>query len=491
VSKKVIKLLEEVMKKLLIAVLPLLIVWVSQDLGFADTTSDLQSMKYMIESLQQQMSKMQGTIEQQNLRIQQLESRRMIETPKPSASLEPQAATAIIGEAIPWLKGAKYGGDLRLRYEAFDFYDKNNDAGSTGTALDRTRNRFRMRLRWGFEKDYGDDWKVGFRLVTGNINDQTSTNQTLGNPGYFTYKNILIDRAYALYSPVCLVDQGVLQGLKIGAGKFENPFSRYSTGIVWDADVTPEGAYEQVNFKLMENEKTKVTAQATAGQFLVNENAGFESDAQIFGYQGVLNFSTSSFNTKEPVEFAAAAAFYDYTNWFQTVTSNTAGVSYLRTNTLIADDFRVIDIYSEVRFYVDKTPVTLWYDYAKNLANVGTENFAGSLGNDIHDMDDAWGLGVKAGKMKKKGDWEVVYNYYEVGANAVVAAFNDSDLGGPGQIGFTNRRGHRFGFSYQLTDNISTQWSMSLTHALNPSLSVASSANEDVLRSQVDLNYKF
>ena len=49
-----------------------------------------------------------------------------------------------------------------------------------------------------------------------------------------------------------------------------------------------------------------------------------------------------------------------------------------------------------------------------------------------HANDFAWGLGLKLGKMKKKNDWEFSYGYYEIGANAVVAAFNDSDFGGPG-----------------------------------------------------------
>jgi len=35
------------------------------------------------------------------------------------------------------------------------------------TGADGTRT-FQIRLRWGFEKDFGDDWKTGFRLATGS-----------------------------------------------------------------------------------------------------------------------------------------------------------------------------------------------------------------------------------------------------------------------------------------------------------------------------------
>ena len=477
---------------------------------FADTSDQLVS---ALDGVKQQLAKMQQTIDQQNLRIQQLESNKVLEVPQANAPIQPSAAASSmseadwqkgikdnIGEAIPWLKGAKYGGDFRLRMENFEYYDKNNDAGSTGTAADRTRNRFRIRLRWGFEKDYGDDWKVGFRLATGQpsstsgiATDNTSPNQTLGNPGYFVFKNIWIDRAYANYSPNGLKDYGIIKGVTIGAGKFENPFLRYSTPMVWDADVTPEGAYEKANLQFVSTEDTKVNFYATSGQFIVNENTGVNTDGEMYGYQGALNVSIYGFHTDMPVGITGAVSYYDYPGWSQTIASNTAGVSFLRTNTIVADNFRVLDIYPEVQFYVDRTPVTLWYDYAKNLGNVGTEDIAQSLENDIHDKDTAWGFGVKAGNPKKKGDWGFSYGYYVIGANSVVAAFNDSDFGGPGQVGATNRQGHKFGVAYKLTDNIEVDWTGYVVRPLNPNPSsiLASSTNESVFRSQADLVYKF
>ncbi len=104
---------------------------------FADASGDMMS---MLESMKQQMSQMQQTIDQQNSRIQQLESKTVVETPKPSTKLVPEGVQSAltesdwqkgikdnIGEAIPWMKGAKYGGDFRLRYEAFDYFKKNNE----------------------------------------------------------------------------------------------------------------------------------------------------------------------------------------------------------------------------------------------------------------------------------------------------------------------------------------------------------------------------
>jgi len=192
------------------------------------------------------------------------------------------------------------------------------------------------------------------------------------------------------------------------------------------------------------------------------------------------------------VDITGAVSYYDYPGWSQTVVNNTAATSYLRTNTIVADNFRVLDVYPEIEFSVDRTPVTLWVDFATNVGNtLSTEDTVQSLGNDIHDQDEAWGVGARIGKPKKKGDWQLSYGYYEIGVNAVVAAFNDSDFGGPGTVGATNRKGHKFGFFYQLTDSVAVSWTGFVVRPLNPSAVVASSTHESVFRSQVDLSYKF
>ena len=125
------------------------------------------------------------------------------------------------------------------------------------------------------------------------------------------------------------------------------------------------------------------------------------------------------------------------------------------------------------------------------MGNVGTTDIAGSGNNDIHDTDTAWGYGIKIGKAKKKGDWDAFYGYYEIGANSVVAAFNDSDFGGPGEQGYTNRQGHKFGLGYRLTDNLTLNYTGYLVSPFNSTTLVANSRNESVWRSQADAVYSF
>ena len=237
------------MKKQFSLVIIVVLLFSGMSPALAESQEDMMS---MMRKMSQQMADMQKTIEDQNLRIQQLESKSKVFTePAPQASMAMSDSDFQknlkdnIGEAIPWAKGVKFSGDFRLRNEYFDWYDKESDAGANDAT---SRNRFRIRLRFGFEKEYGDDWKVGFRLATatpsttnGVATDNTGTNVTLGNPGLFTFKNIYLNKAYAQYSPSALKDYGAVKGVTIGAGKFENPFLRYSTPIMWDGDVTPEG----------------------------------------------------------------------------------------------------------------------------------------------------------------------------------------------------------------------------------------------------------
>lgn len=471
-----------------------LIVILQSSVASADASSDMLS---LLESMKKQMSQMQQTIDAQNARLAKLENRPEIQIPGPSTTAPTlsendwqKGIKDNIGESISWMKGLKFGGDFRLRMENFDYFDKNNDAGNTGTANDRSRNRYRIRLRFGFEKDYGDDWKVGFRLATGSTTDQTSTNQTLGNSGYFNFKTINIDRAYAAYSPNGLKDYGPVKGVTIGGGKFDNPFLRYSTAIQFDSDVTPEGLYEKVNFSLASSEENKVNLYTTFGQFILNENTGLDTDANLFGYQGALVWSTYNFNTDQPVDFAIATSYYDYVNYNRTVANNSASTSYLRTNTTALDNPRVLDIYPEVTFYINRIPAVLWYNYVENLGEIDPTRLELS---DVHGEDTAWGLGLKYGKAQKKGSWEASYGYYEIGANAVAAAFNDSDFGGPGQAGYTNRKGHKFGLGYALTDSVTVNWTGYIVQPLNATASTisANSTVETVFRSQADLVYKF
>ncbi len=484
------------MKKMIVVLI--IVAFVVCPSVFADQPAEMMA---MLEGMKRQMSELQKTIDAQNLRIQQLESKKVLEMPQPSVAVQPAPAQMSdadwekgikdnIGTAVGWMKGLKFGGDFRLRYEAFDYYDKNqgttSGADENGNAFDRARNRFRIRLRFGFEKELSDDWKVGFRLATGATTNITSTNTTLTDN--FAYKTVLIDRAFAEWNPNGMKDYGPIKGLTMGAGKFENPFLRYSTPIIWDADVTPEGAYEKMTLQIVSEEEDKFNVHGTAGQFITAEGAGQNADTEIYAVQTAFSWSTYRFGTELPVELTSSLALYDYPGY-----QYTTWASYPNTNTSALGSPRVFDVYNEVVFFADRTPVTFWCDFVNNINDVDPTRAAL---REIHASDSAWGLGGKIGKLKNKNDWEAFYGYYEIGANSVASAFSDSDFGGPNTDGFSNRKGHKFGIGWQIGKSTSLNWTGYIVTPLDlaptsTTLGTKWATNETTFRSQLDLNYKF
>ncbi len=134
-----------------------------------------------------------------------------------------------------WLDELSINGDARVRYESF-FGRQSPSALGTFDEVDRTR--FRLRLRVGAVAKAGD-WSAGFRLASGDTggpaSDGVSTNTTFDQ---FTGKKpINIDLAFLMYEP------SQIAGLKLLAGKMENPF--WESDMVFDGDLTPEGIAEQ------------------------------------------------------------------------------------------------------------------------------------------------------------------------------------------------------------------------------------------------------
>ncbi len=449
-------------------------------------TEDGKDLAIIVREMQAQMKNMQETIEGQNLEIQQLKQQQstvhqetVVQAPVATA-MDQDSFKELLYSSTGWLKGLKQGGDMRLRMENFYFYDGNADHG----AIDRQRNRFRVRLRYGIEKDLGDDFTAGFRIVTGSATDPNGTNVTLGNPGYFNYKPVFFDKAYATYKPHQLRDLGPLKDVVIGGGKVENPFLKYATPNVWDGDVTPEGAYETINLLLYDTPENKIKSQINLGQFLLNENSGPATDAELYAYQVAFTLMTDAFKAEKPISFTGAMSFYQFVNYFATVGAPAGGgASLLRTNFTQDDSPQVLDFYHATNMDLFGRKLKAFANYTKNIRNI-VESGAGK-------GDNGYGIGLTYGLNEKPGDWELNWAYYYLEANATAAAFNDSDFGGPGYNGFTNRKGNKFGLSYRLTPSMQMNLTGYVVMPVNDQSAASFSTSEKVLRTQSDLAWKF
>ncbi len=155
------------------------------------------------------------------------------------------------------------GGDLRLRHESFL-----NDSEIAARNRDRHRQRFRLRVGSTIKVD---QFLVGIQLASGT-GEQTSTNQSFDN--LFSQKSIWIQQAYVQWKAA--------QWLALTAGKMPNPFLRfYSSDVVWDDDVTPEGFAESLTFKLTDT----IVVFVNAGQFVLDEDSADNNDQWLFGEQ--------------------------------------------------------------------------------------------------------------------------------------------------------------------------------------------------------------
>jgi Putative porin len=123
-----------------------------------------------------------------------------------------------------------FSGDFRLREDAFF-------GGPSDHLLDENLQNYR--LRFNTDVQVNDDISGGFTLASGNINDPTSTNQTL--TGFYARKPIALDRVFIHYHP------HQFKALDLQAGKFSYPW--YNTELTWDKDLNPEGFSQTLNFE--------------------------------------------------------------------------------------------------------------------------------------------------------------------------------------------------------------------------------------------------
>jgi hypothetical protein len=366
--------------------------------------------------------------------------------------------------ALPaWADGLKMGGDLRLRYDAFNRH----------TEQTRDVNRFRFRLRYGIEKQLNDEFLVGFRLATGSTTDPTSTNQTF--TGDFTFKTIVIEKAYAVYRPGAVKEWlPQISQAEIGGGKVANPYAETSGRMMWDGDVTPEGVYEKVEGNFFEGRFRPFTI---LGQFVFNERTATATDAELFAYQAGYRLDLGPDPVNRPLIWTSALAYYDFTDVTNNANYIVSGTSLARGNTplgstdLDARDFNILNVYQDLGFRVANLPVKLFGEYDLNT------NEQSSLEDN---QNQAYQIGAGIGQGKRKGDWALEYYYAYIEPNSIVAAISESDFG-PGHV---NNRGNNFELGYMLTDFLKLKLKATFTESIV-------GTEDELSRYIADLEWKF
>jgi len=343
-----------------------------------------------------------------------------------------------------WLDNLTFLGDLRLRYE---------HRASDGIQL-RERNRYRIRLRFGFIKSWLDDqMKVGFRLASGDNNGARSSNQTM--TGVFTQKNVWIDQAYAVYSP------NAIPGLTVIGGKIPNILEH--TDLMFDSDLNPEGfavAYHR--------DVCGIDVFGNFAHIVVNESWNAH-DTILNVYQG--GFRAPLF---AGIKGTVAVSWYDFENY--------EDLGLVPANQVNGwnRDMKFINVLAKLNFKACELPWQVYFDWVHN--NQDNDEVA-----DFENADDGYAIGVKVGKNKKQGDWSAGYQYKYIEYNGTSGALNDADFStdGPGLGITTNVKGHVFRAAYNLTDFLTAGGNIFLVQP------ITGDRDENNFIMQFDLVWKF
>jgi hypothetical protein len=389
--------------------------------------------------------------------------------------------------ALPkWVSRIHPMGDLRLRWDT-QVKDKNETGEEPKSD---TRNRGRFRLRFGLKSDITETVELGIRLVSGS-GFQNTTNQSFDDQ--FRGKPIFFDLAYAQWKP--------LDGLTLIGGKYKNQI--FTTPLVWDPDVNPEGIAESLSFRAHD----RVDLFANFGQWLVEEISSENSDTAMLAFQ-----LGTEIQAGKRVSVKLAGGYYEFLNldsiklpsdptdseeWVGY--NNTHGqLMIFDTDDRLLNDFGTLEVQLKVAVEdVLPVPFSIFGSYINNLRSdiddlvangvpyTGDFTFdpadLAAYGSD--DRETGWLVGFDVGRKKGKGDWYAYYWYQVLEDYAFPAVFVDSDF----HNGGTNNRGHKLHARYYLMDQISLQATGFLTKRDDES--VFGKFDED--RVQLDIVFKF
>ena len=372
-------------------------------------------------------------------------------------------------------------GDIRLRYE---YRGVNNPPGSGVAGDTYYRERFRYALRVGMRGDLTDNFNYGLRLETSanprspwvtfaDDSGKSSSSPQSGTPSDKTSDGVNVGQIYLGWHPN--------DWFEMTAGRMPMPL--YTTPMVWDSDINPEGAFEKFKYSV-----GNFDLFAGFGQFDYQDpssaSAFPSSDTFLLAWQagGTVKFSKDIF-------FKIAPVLYDYTGTgssasFNSLTSPFVGqgsASGLNNtyNQDGIDDLLVLEIPLEFDFKIYNTPLgTLqarffgdagynFYgdDRARKAYQTGGpaafpgrssaatgQDKAYQVGFGIGSDGPVYGpiQGLVYGSTSKKNTWEARFYWQHIEQYALDANLIDSDF----FEGRGNLEGFYSAFAYGFTDCI-------------------------------------
>jgi Putative porin len=388
-----------------------------------------------------------------------------------------------------YVTGYKISGDVRGRFEQF--------SSDNAALVDRTRLRYR--LRFGIVASIMDNLEAGFRLGSGdNVSGMTTGNPISNNTTMqdnFTKKMVYIDTAYGKWTAIN--SGGWLVAATVG--KMENPFT--FTPMVFDPDLTPEGAALQASYAI--NDKHSLAFNG--GAFVMDEEKSSSYDPFLYGGQLTLNSKWT-----DKISSSVGAGMIAINSQKSLSTANVPYINQGNTRTVggvLVNKYSPIIADASVTYTLDSFPLYAG-TFPIKFAGEGIINPGAA-----HQRSGFW-TGVTFGKSGTKKTWDLTYRYEYLEADAMYDQLVDDDngafyatthyatpahpaaaTGSTGYFGGTNIKGHMVKATYSFTDSLTFSATCFINDLINPPTQNTSGKKADLTSSAIhfyaDLMWKF
>lgn len=349
------------------------------------------------------------------------------------------AKTSDLAAKVAGLKtGPDWKGSFRYRWQFDNWGDSPNDH-----SLFRQRIAFQL----GFNKKVDDAVEVGFRLKTETGVNPISGNTTLGNN--WKTAGIYLDRAYVKYTPSWFgyyTDKDCnpcLPKLDIYAGIFPN-ITYDPHEMILDSDINLQGLGVVYHF----NKDFQILTTASIAMTDPAANDYFSNDAYMFATEAKYNnllicgldawigcYGWKNEDQLNPALFDGNR-LHSGNAAFDNFNGDAAGL--IDGNDRFSPNFNTVKGGLQYTWNcVFNKPLAVYGEWMVNVDSTAQDRidaFNTLWGtNLIYENTDDTGFvfGAQLGKEPVcKGEWYAFARYKEIGANAVIGGFADSDTGG-------------------------------------------------------------
>jgi len=369
--------------------------------------------------------------------------------------------------------GIPYGNCTIYNFDAINAFGGISKAGVNAFLnINRDRERFRARARFGAEVALTGSITAGVRIATGSLQNPASETQDLGNE--FGRYTVGFDRIYLRYDGRT---QEKFPFLTAIGGKFADPFFA-PTELVWGHDVDFDGVAMTGRLGLGNGSADQSYAWLTGGGFPVQEVPLVSKDDKWLAaaQAGV------SLRFGDDQRLTLAGAYYDFIHiqgipnaLDSTLTNYTAPLymGYGNSVSLIsnssdptvqlfglASNFRIADVAGRYVLPIGSYGLLVDAEAARNVGFNRTE-ILNLEGEDIAPRAKGYVGDIAFGNAEFRPDWQwrawqwqMMLGYRYVQRDAVLAALTDPDF----HEGGTNATGYFLRADFGLANNVWTRF---------------------------------